>query len=283
MDLSIYWTSVFILPKSTIRQIEKRLRYLLWKGATSGGYVKQSYDVLICDRTSIWVEWLYHGRLCDRSIWTISEHGGLWGWRKLLRLRTVIRPLVDYQVGDGATFYSWQDPWHPLGPLIQRLPRGPQLTGLGHSEKLNRVIVDGYLHWASSRTCLEIVQNLPIIHGDDDRVHWRDTNGCLTVAPLYRILHPPGPKLGWTSLLSGSLKIPRYTFILWLAILGKLSITDKLWLSYLGTYVLCDEGAIETHAHLLFQCFYARRYLIAVTGCSIHMAKLRLGLRRGVG
>ncbi|KAL2248711.1 UNVERIFIED_CONTAM: hypothetical protein Sindi_2344800 [Sesamum indicum] len=214
--------------------------------------------------TSIWVEWLYHGRLRDRSIWTIPEYGGSWGWRKLLCLHTVIRPLVDYQVGDGATFYLWQDPWHPLGPLIQRFPRGPQLTGLGLSEKLNRVIMDGHWHWPSSRTCLEIVQNLPIIHGDDDHVHWRDTNGRLTVALLYRILHPLKPKVGWTSLLSSSLKIPRHTFILWLAILGKLSTSVKPWLSYLGTCVLCDEGAIETHTHLFFRCRYARRCLIAV-------------------
>ncbi|KAL2235639.1 UNVERIFIED_CONTAM: hypothetical protein Sindi_1296100 [Sesamum indicum] len=71
--------------------------------------------------------------------------------------------------------------------------------------------------------CLEITHNLQLILGGEDRT-------------LYRLFDPPEPKLGWSSLLSGSLKIPRHSFILWLAILGKLPTTDKSWLSHLGIH-----------------------------------------------
>ena len=105
MALSLYWASAFILPKKVTIEIEKRLRTFLWKGTSTSGYAKVAWkdlcrpkeegglgfkditllnralmakklcDIIRCDRTSIWVTWLYQGRLRDTSIWTIREHG----------------------------------------------------------------------------------------------------------------------------------------------------------------------------------------------------------------
>ncbi|KAL2237629.1 UNVERIFIED_CONTAM: hypothetical protein Sindi_0954600 [Sesamum indicum] len=163
MSLSLYWASAFILPKKVTNEIEKRLRTFLWKGTTTTGYAKVAWkdlcrptdegglgfkdipilnralmmkklcDIIMCDRTSIWVEWLYRGRLRDTSIWTIREHGGSWSWRKILRLWVFLRPMVDYQIRDGRRFYLWQDPWHYLGPLSDSFPRGPRLLGIEES------------------------------------------------------------------------------------------------------------------------------------------------------
>ncbi|KAL2232502.1 UNVERIFIED_CONTAM: hypothetical protein Sindi_1430200 [Sesamum indicum] len=155
--MSIYWASAFILPKAIIKQIEKRFRTFLWKGTSTSGYAKVAWkdvckpineggqgikdigilnrsliakklcDVIKCDRTSIWVEWLKQGRLHNTSIWTINEKGGSWGWRKMLRLRSSILPMTEFLIGEGRSFYLWKDPWHHLGPLIARFPRGPSL------------------------------------------------------------------------------------------------------------------------------------------------------------
>ncbi|KAL2247967.1 UNVERIFIED_CONTAM: Transposon TX1 uncharacterized protein [Sesamum indicum] len=135
-----------------IKEVEKRFRRFLWKGTSMMGYAKVAwkdvckpigegglgikdidalnralmtkklYDVIRCDRTSIWVEWLQLGRLQNNSIWTVDEKGGSWGWRKLLRLRSLIQSMVECRIGDGTTFYLWKDPWHQLGPLISRFP-----------------------------------------------------------------------------------------------------------------------------------------------------------------
>ncbi|KAL0433609.1 UNVERIFIED_CONTAM: hypothetical protein Slati_2695200 [Sesamum latifolium] len=60
----------------------------------------------------------------------------------------------------------------------------------------------------------------------------------------------------------GTFKIPRNNFILWLAILVKLSTLDKSWLSHLGgSSTLCTEGHVETHSHLFFRCSYSRSCL----------------------
>ncbi|KAL2235456.1 UNVERIFIED_CONTAM: hypothetical protein Sindi_1277800 [Sesamum indicum] len=294
--LSLYWASAFILPKKVINEIEKRLRTFLWKGTTSSGYAKVAWkdvcrpmdegglgfkdistlnralmsrklcDVIQCDRTSIWVQWLYQDRLRERSIWTIREHGGSWGWRKILRLRPFLRAIVDYQIGNGDRFFVWQDPWHHLGPLIERFPQGPRHLRLEESAKLSLVISAGEWQWPTITDfkCLEITHNLPFIFGGEDRVVWRWDEGQPTTQALYRLFAHPEPKEGWSSLLLGSLKIPRHSFILWLAILGKLPTTDKSWLSHLRVCILCDEGATESHPHLFFRCRFSRQCLYEI-------------------
>ncbi|KAL2237308.1 UNVERIFIED_CONTAM: hypothetical protein Sindi_0922500 [Sesamum indicum] len=279
--LSLYWASAFILPKKVIKEIEKRLRNFLWKGTTSSGYAKVAWkdvcqpadegglgfkdistlnralmrkklcDIIQCDRTSIWVQWLYQDRLQDTSIWTVREHGGSWGWRKILRLRPFLRSIVDYQIGNGGRFFVWQDPWHHLGPLIERFPRGPCHLRLEESAKLSSVISAGEWQWPTITDfeCLEITHNLPLILGGEDRVIWRCDEGQPTTQTLYRLFDPPEPKLGWSSLLSGSLKIPRHSFILWLAILGKLPTMDKSWLSHLG-YAYCALRELRNLIHI---------------------------------
>ncbi|KAL2253026.1 UNVERIFIED_CONTAM: hypothetical protein Sindi_0097300 [Sesamum indicum] len=271
LSLSLYWSSAFILPKKVTNEIEKRLRTFLWKGTTNSGYAKVAWkdlcrskdegglgfkDIAILNRT------LMTKKLCD----IIRENGGSWGWRKILRLRAFLRPMVDYQIGDGRTFYLWQDPWHYLGPLSVTFPRGPRLLRIEESARLSTVISEGEWQWPpiTDFECLEITHGLPTIHGGDDRIIWRFDQGKPTTQALYRLFDPPGPKVGWASLLSGSLKIPRHLFILWLAILGKLATTDKSWLAHLGPCILCNEVATETHGHLFFQCRFSRQCLKAI-------------------
>ncbi|KAL2252819.1 UNVERIFIED_CONTAM: hypothetical protein Sindi_0076600 [Sesamum indicum] len=244
--MSIYWASAFIFPKAIIKQIEKRLRTFLWKGTSTSRYAKSVEG-------------------CVRH-WTINEKGGSWGWRKLLRLRSSKLPMTEFLIGEGRSFYLWKDPWHHLGPLIARFPRGPSLLGLDESAKLQVFINEGQWQWPfiTDLECMEIIYMLPRIHGGDDRINWRFSEGRPTTQSLYRLFCPPGPKVGWSSLLSGSLKIPRHNFILWLAIQEKLPTTDKPWMTHLGGCILCDEGAAETDTHMFFRCRYRRRCLAAI-------------------
>ncbi|KAL2231030.1 UNVERIFIED_CONTAM: hypothetical protein Sindi_1697400 [Sesamum indicum] len=207
---------------------------------------KKLCEVIRCDRTSIWVDWLISGRLRDSSIWTIPDHKGPWGWRKLLRLRTWIRSIVEYR--------------------IDRFPQGPSRLGLHENAILNSVIHENQWQWPliTDMECLEITHTLPRISGGSDRIIWRFMNGSPTTQELYRLMIPPGPKVDWTSLLSGPLKIPRHMFILWLAILEKLATTDKPWLSHLGHLVLCNNDMVESHDHLFFHCRFSRRCISTV-------------------
>ncbi|KAK4386112.1 hypothetical protein Sango_2481800 [Sesamum angolense] len=63
----------------------------------------------------------------------IKESKGAWGWRKMLSLRHPLMSHIHYRVGRGDSISLWHDPWDPLGPLISRFPRGPQMTSTGNS------------------------------------------------------------------------------------------------------------------------------------------------------
>ncbi|KAL0294577.1 UNVERIFIED_CONTAM: Retrovirus-related Pol polyprotein from type-1 retrotransposable element R2 [Sesamum radiatum] len=133
--LQVYWAMAFILPKHVIKEIEKCLRNILWKGSLEVGYAKVSWQqvcrpvgegglgihdihalnkglmsrhlwrVIMQEHSSIWVDWISHYRLCDCSVWTISTRSGTWGWRKLIRLRDSLRPYTRYRIGEGTFFW----------------------------------------------------------------------------------------------------------------------------------------------------------------------------------
>ncbi|KAL0290685.1 UNVERIFIED_CONTAM: putative ribonuclease H protein [Sesamum radiatum] len=261
MSLNVYWAMAFILPKGIIRAVEKRMRHFLWKGNSAVGYPKVAWsavcrpmeegglgirDILALNKalmsrhlwkviqrnqSSIWVQWITHTHLRHKTVWTVDVKGGSWG-------------------GNGELFSIWHDPWHSLGTLIRRFPSGPSRTNIPIAAKLSTVIVDGDWSWPpiTDLECIEILHLLPTIHSGSDSILWRGGEFTTTVA--YGIFRTPGPMVGWYPLLSGPCKIPRFSFVLWLAILGKLSTMDKPWLSHLGgVCVLCGRE-VETHDHL---------------------------------
>ncbi|KAK4381316.1 hypothetical protein Sango_2979300 [Sesamum angolense] len=141
---------------------------------------KHLWAVIKQDRTSIWVDWIIQVRLRDCSIWTVKENKGAWGWRKMLSLRQSLMSHIHYRVGNGDSISLWHDPWNPLGPLISRFPRGPQLTSTGLLNKLSVVIKEGQWNWPliTDIACLEITHMLPPF--------WRariESVGSLRMAP----------------------------------------------------------------------------------------------------
>ncbi|KAL0295702.1 UNVERIFIED_CONTAM: putative ribonuclease H protein [Sesamum calycinum] len=194
------------------------------------------WNVIQNNQSSIWVKWIAHTRLRHKSI------------------------------GDGESFSLWHDPWHSLGSLITRFPRGPGRTNIPEAAKLSAVLVDGDWSWPpiTDLECIEILHVLPIIHNGSDSILWR--GGGFSTKAVYDIFRNHGPKVGWYSLLLGPCKIPRYSFVLWMAILDKLSTMDKPWLSHLGgVCVLCGRE-METHEHLFFRCNYSRQCIRILKG-----------------
>ncbi|KAK4384498.1 Transposon TX1 uncharacterized protein [Sesamum angolense] len=174
ISFEVYWAMAFILPKGIIKEMIKRLRTFLWKGTSAYGYPKVAWEavcrpieegglgikdilalnralmskhlwaVIKQDRTSIWVDWIIQVRLRDCSIWTAKENKGAWGWRKMLSLRNSLMSHIHYRVGSGDSVSLWHDPWHPLGPLISRFPRGPQMTRTRPLEKLSEARTESF-------------------------------------------------------------------------------------------------------------------------------------------
>ncbi|KAL0284164.1 UNVERIFIED_CONTAM: putative ribonuclease H protein [Sesamum radiatum] len=281
MSLNVYWAMAFILPKGVIRAVEKRMRQFLWKGNSTVGYPKVAWsdvcrpmeegglgirdilalnkalmsrhlwNVIQSNQSSIWVQWIAHTHLRHKSVWTVDAKGGSWGWRKLLRLRSALLPYIEFKIGNGELFSIWHDPWHSLGTLIRRFPSGPSRTNIPIAAKLSAVIVEGDWNWPpiTDLECIEILYLLPTIHNGSDSILWRGVNSLRRWPMVF-------PNFGaYSRMVSptfGPCKIPRFSFVLWLAILGKLSTMDKPWLSHLGGVCMLCGREVETHEHLFF-------------------------------
>ncbi|KAL0292691.1 UNVERIFIED_CONTAM: Retrovirus-related Pol polyprotein from type-2 retrotransposable element R2DM [Sesamum radiatum] len=254
--------AVFILPKAVIKVIERRMRDFLWKGVSGTGYAKVSWlqvckskeegglgirrvlfmnqalmlrhiwRILQRDPRSIWVAWVLRYRLRNQTLWTSSVTTAPWCWRKLIKLCPLLRDGLDYRVGDGCQFKLWGDIWHPRGPLLHSFPRGPRITGLPADAMLQEVIQQGQWSWPALTEfdIQEIVSELPPIYPNQtDEIKWKHNTGMCTTAALYSLLQPTSLRVGWHHLLSGKFKIPRHGFVLWLAILERLSTMDRIW------------------------------------------------------
>ncbi|KAL0298203.1 UNVERIFIED_CONTAM: putative ribonuclease H protein, partial [Sesamum calycinum] len=194
MSLNVYWAMAFILPKGIIRAVEKRMRHFLWKGNSAVGYPKVAWSA-VC-----------------RPV----EEGGL-GIRDILALNKAL-----------MSRHLWK--------VIQRNQSSIWVQWITHTHLRHKTVwtVDvkggswGWRKLLRLRSAL-----LPYIEFKVAAVTlWRGGEFTTTVA--YGIFRTPGPMVGWYPLLSGPCKIPRFSFVLWLAILGKLSTMDKPWLSHLG-------------------------------------------------
>ncbi|KAL0420603.1 UNVERIFIED_CONTAM: LINE-1 retrotransposable element O protein [Sesamum latifolium] len=159
----------------------------------------------------------------------------------------------------GVAKVAWVDVCKPLeeggqGPLIHRFPRGPRVVGIPLEAKLSIVIVEGEwnLPLITDIEHMEIVEQLPPL-ANSDKIAWNSVGRAFSISEAYHLFQPPGLMVYWHGLLRGPFRIPRNCFILWLAILERLSTLDKAWWTGLdNTCVLCSTGEIESHTHLFF-------------------------------
>ncbi|KAL0419188.1 UNVERIFIED_CONTAM: hypothetical protein Sradi_1332300 [Sesamum radiatum] len=228
-----YWTSIFILPKGVVKTVETQLRRFLWKGHNDVGYAKISWA----------------------QVYLPMGEGGL-GVHDIAALNHVL-------TCTGHRFLLWHDPWFPDGSLLHKVPRAPSLLGLPNNSPLRAVIREGDWSWPNPiRPPVEllfILHNLPSTHQDEDTIIWGNSKNIFITLQTYKFFIPQVPKVPWSTLLRGRFKIARYSFVLWLAILGRLSTMDKPWLQGLPLRqcILCEAGTVETHDHLFFQCTFS--------------------------
>ncbi|KAL0455256.1 UNVERIFIED_CONTAM: LINE-1 reverse transcriptase [Sesamum latifolium] len=138
----------FILPKGTLKAIAARMRKFLSQGGSDSGVAK--------------VAWSDVCRPLEEG-GQVRSNSGSWSWRKILKFRNHILSVVSYHVGSGERFLLWHDPWHPLGPLIHRFPRGPSVIGIPLAANLSEVIDEDGWNWPLFTDIghLEITELLP--------------------------------------------------------------------------------------------------------------------------
>ncbi|GJW02004.1 putative RNA-directed DNA polymerase, partial [Tanacetum coccineum] len=137
-SMQVYWASIFILPASIIKDIEKITRGFLWcQGDMKRRKAKVSWETvclpknhgglglkslskwnnalmathlwsIITKKDTLWVRWVHSYRLKDRNFWDVPiKYDSSWGWRKILQMREVLKDFVMHELGNGKSTSAW--------------------------------------------------------------------------------------------------------------------------------------------------------------------------------
>ncbi|KAJ9535832.1 hypothetical protein OSB04_un001013 [Centaurea solstitialis] len=287
-SISVYWSSMFLLPVSVVKEVEKLLRNFLWSsGEAIRGKAKVAWKVVCLPRSkgglgvrslklwnkillskqiwkildcgdSLWVKWLHTYRLKGRCFWDVGEvFDAPWFWRKIIRIRDDFRCNLVSIIGDGRSTFLWFDNWHPLGPLCQFISKRDLYEAkVDVKMKVRDVICDGLWLWPVDlwnkfRDILQLYQ--PALKENvGDKVFWRSHSGSVddfSVATVWEENFLNFEDKRWHKLIWFSQGVPRHAFILWLAINERLRTLDRLMNWKVKEEAVCVLCGIGVESH----------------------------------
>ncbi|KAJ9535674.1 hypothetical protein OSB04_un001171 [Centaurea solstitialis] len=299
-SMQLYWMMVFLLPSSIIHELEKMFREFLWaQGEDARGKCKVAWEKvcapincgglgfkrlalwnralltkhiweIINHRNSLWVNFVWRYRIGNGSFWTIRPRPH-WSWcfRKLLLLRPSVRKFIKHRVGDGSTINAWEDTWLTDGPLSSLITyRRYHAVGFHLGSMVSDVVSTCAGAWPQEWTSINpaaFVTPLPtLVHGHSDTIMWADGNthgSDFTIKGAWKSLSGDITLVPWVKYVWFKSHIPKHSFCMWTACLGRLPTQDHLsiWKENPPDLIcsLC-ECCMDSHDHLFFACPYSK-------------------------
>ncbi|GJY65266.1 sodium/hydrogen exchanger 6 [Tanacetum coccineum] len=224
-------------------------------------------------RESLWVKWVHTYKLKGRSFWDVPCRGDAsWGWRKLLQIRSTIRPFIWHKINNGKSTSVWFDRWTDVCPLKDLLSnRDIVRSGFSLENSVSNLISDGVWRWPLdwlSRFPFLAQLHVPVLLDDmDDVILWRDRDGVLRsflVACVWDTIRSRADMVYWYNVVWFSYCIPRHAIHMLLVIQQKLKTQDRLLQWDVGPSIdlnllkcpLCDLVP-DSHDHLFFECSFS--------------------------
>ncbi|GJY13625.1 RNA-directed DNA polymerase, eukaryota, reverse transcriptase zinc-binding domain protein [Tanacetum coccineum] len=233
------------------------------------------------DKKSLWVKWVNTVKLKGKSIWAVNEEiNDSWGWKNILRIRDEVRQFMVMKVGNGENTSVIYDNWCNAGALQTFITNRDIYNGrFDVNTVVKEIVSNGICEWPTEWTekfpCLNLCKEIRLDNNMKDKLVWRSRSGkesMFSVSQAYDELKGREEEVKWANLIWFSQNIPKHSFILWMAILNKLSTQDKIrgWGSYdMMVCSLCNQDA-DSHQHPFFKCQYADKFW--------SMAKSKLGI-----
>ncbi|GJV71495.1 RNA-directed DNA polymerase, eukaryota, reverse transcriptase zinc-binding domain protein [Tanacetum coccineum] len=222
-SMQVYWASVFILPKSVIKDINKLLKGFLWcHGELSKGKAKVAWKSVCRPKNEggLGIKDLgqWNEILMAKHLWNIaSMKESLWvKWINVIRLK-----------GDSI----WEVEWWGPEPLSKSIPNDSILQGgLDLKSKVKDMICNGQWDWPQDwhRTLSHIV-SIPvpnITQGSKDVVLWETSVSQCTkfsINKAWKDWRDNGNKVAWFDIIWFSNCTPKHSFTMWMAVQGRLN------------------------------------------------------------
>ncbi|CAH1422484.1 unnamed protein product [Lactuca virosa] len=266
-SLQVYWCSVVLLPKTTIKDLEKVFKGFLWNGGDlKKGSAKiawkmvcrpkeegglgirnlQTWNEALLSRqiwrlftatSSLWVDWVKIHHLRKQTFWEVKSKD-LEGcsWSNMLSLRDKIWKHIWRVHGDGMSINLWYDNWHAGGPLINIITEDERnLHGLPNDLTVHQFCSNHTSGWPwewGDRFPNIQLQGLPNLEiNKDDGIYWRDLEGkSVEFSPtqVWKDIRIASPVVPWYKVVWFKLNIPSHAFILWLAIHDRLMTQERM-------------------------------------------------------
>ncbi|GKD91172.1 RNA-directed DNA polymerase, eukaryota, reverse transcriptase zinc-binding domain protein [Tanacetum coccineum] len=276
-SMQVYWASVFILPKSVIKDIDKLLKGFLWcQGEISRGKAKIAWkqvcktkeegglciknlclwnEVLMSKhlwnvvtmKDSVWVRWINDVRLKGNSIWKIGcDKNTSSGWKSILGLRDKMRKHIICKVGDGSSIFLWHDKrWGPE-PISTLIPMETVLkAGLESKVGLKDTIRGDKWSWPVTLQNLSVLKSIHVpklSDGIKDKFLWYTNDGKTvnySTKKAWKDWRNTSDKVRWHDFVWFSNCTPKHSFIMWIAVQGRLTTQERLIKWYLDKQVAC--------------------------------------------
>ncbi|GKA67747.1 RNA-directed DNA polymerase, eukaryota, reverse transcriptase zinc-binding domain protein [Tanacetum coccineum] len=179
-----YRASVYIIPISAVKELDKMFKRFLWNSGNSAQGKARG----------VW-----------SSIWNIEgNQSDSWGWGQLMMVRDLIMPFVKYKIGNGKSVSMWFDNWSGKGPLEDIIPRRSRNEArMKDSDCVADLIHNGDWIWPNDWLVKYPILNqihVPNISHQDDYVVWIDESSKetkYTVKKAWESLREKRPHVNW--------------------------------------------------------------------------------------
>ncbi|XP_048619854.1 uncharacterized protein LOC125590353 [Brassica napus] len=194
---------------------------------------------------------------------------GSWIWRKLLKLCPLAYQFIRVEVGNGEKAFFWHDDWLRIRKLIELTgATGTRYLGIVRSARVCDAVAQGQWRVRGQRRrhfqdLHAKIQAEPVPNQcmGEDRFLWRHETevykDSYSASRTWEQLRRKKEEVNWSSSVWFKQGVPRFAFIVLLAIQNRLSTGDRMrqWRIQQGC-VLCGERD-KTRDHLFFACPYS--------------------------